>query len=73
MSTTANFLTKRIVFIAEVRDYGGSTPGYTSTSTEPYTSYFGIAAFSFTLNVVAFALIVGYIILKRKGIFLTTL
>lgn len=40
MSTTTNFVTKRILFVAEVRDYGVNTPGYTNTSTKAYATYF---------------------------------
>ena len=40
MSTSINFVTKHkdILFIAEVRDDGGNTTRYNSTSTEAYSA-----------------------------------
>ena len=74
MSTTTNFVTKRILFIAEVRDYGGNTPGYTSTSTEPYITDLKKAAFGMTLTLaVLLSFFTGWIIYESKEIFLTTL
>ena len=62
---------KQILFIAEERDDGVNTPGYTSTSTEPYTTYFVEVSLGVSLLVaVLVCLLIGWIIIyKSKEIF----
>jgi hypothetical protein len=51
---------KHILFIAEERDDDVNTPGYISTSTEPYTTYY-IEVFTFykCKNIVVILLVIS--------------
>ena len=73
MSTSIYCVTirKHILFIAEERDDVVNTPGYISTSTEPYTTYYIEVTLGVVLLVVILArlLTASVIICKSKEIF----
>jgi hypothetical protein len=75
MSTSINFVTKHkdILFIAEVRDDGGNTTGYNSTSTEYYTADMSIVLVGVTLVVSILVFITLAVkFYTSKDIFFTT-